>query len=61
MSPGSYSIVLSISEDTFSSYQKISAALLRARNPLLWIVTREKARVESYLFEAAAGLTRYRF
>jgi hypothetical protein len=31
------------------------AALLRARNPLLWIVTREEARVERYLFEAAAS------
>jgi hypothetical protein len=30
-------------------------ALLRARNPLLWIVTREEARVERYLFEAAAA------
>ena len=30
-------------------------ALLRARNPLLWIVTREEARVESYLVEAAAA------
>lgn len=30
------------------------AALLRARNPLLWIVSREEARAESYLFEAAA-------
>jgi hypothetical protein len=30
-------------------------ALLRARNALLWIVTREEARVERYLFEAAAG------
>jgi AAA+ superfamily predicted ATPase len=30
------------------------AALLRARNPLLWVVTREEARVEGYLFEAAA-------
>ena len=28
-------------------------ALLRARNPLLWIVTREESRVEKYLFEAA--------
>lgn len=28
------------------------AALLRARNPLLWIVTREEARVELYLYEA---------
>lgn len=31
------------------------AALLRARNPLLWVVTREEARVESYLMEAAAA------
>lgn len=31
------------------------SALLRARNPLLWIVTREEARVESYLIEAAAS------
>ncbi len=31
------------------------AALLRARNPLLWIVSREEARVESLLFEAAAS------
>lgn len=31
------------------------SALLRARNPLLWIVTREEARAEGYLFEAAAA------
>ena len=31
------------------------SALLRARNPLLWIVTREEARVEALLFEAAAA------
>lgn len=31
------------------------AALLRARNPLIWIVTREEARVERYLIEAAAS------
>jgi len=31
------------------------AALLRARNGLLWIVSREEARVESYLTEAAAS------
>lgn len=31
------------------------AALLRARNPLLWIITREEARVEASLFEAAAS------
>jgi MoxR-like ATPase len=31
------------------------AALLRARNPLLWVVTREEARAEGLLFEAAAA------
>lgn len=31
------------------------SALLRARNPLLWIVTREEARVEKYLAKAAAA------
>lgn len=31
------------------------AALLRARNPLLWIVTREEARVEQHVIEAAAA------
>lgn len=31
------------------------AALLRARNPLIWCVTREEARVERYLIEAAAS------
>lgn len=31
------------------------AALLRARNPLLWIVTREEARVERCLMEAAVS------
>ena len=31
------------------------AALLRARNPLLWVVTREEARVERYLAEAATA------
>src|SRR4051812_23037063 len=38
--------------------QEIAAdvsALLRARNPLLWIVTREEARCEQYLIEAAAS------
>lgn len=30
------------------------SALLRARNPILWIVTAEEARVEPYLFEACA-------
>lgn len=37
-------------------------ALLRARNPLIWIVSREEARVEGYVFEAAAAagyLVRY--
>jgi SpoVK/Ycf46/Vps4 family AAA+-type ATPase len=32
------------------------AALLRARNPLLWIVTREEARAEAAIFEAAASV-----
>lgn len=31
------------------------SALLRARNPLLWVVTKEEARVERYLVEAAAA------
>lgn len=31
------------------------AALLRARNPLIWITTREEARVERYVYEAAAA------
>jgi len=31
------------------------SALLRARNPLIWIVTREEARVEALLIEAAAA------
>ena len=31
------------------------AALLRARNPLIWIKTTEEARVEGYIFEAAAS------
>jgi ATP-dependent 26S proteasome regulatory subunit len=31
------------------------AALIRARNPLLWIVTKEEARTEGYLIEAAAS------
>ena len=38
--------------------QEISAdiaALLRARNPLLWIVTREEGRVERYLLEVATA------
>jgi AAA+ superfamily predicted ATPase len=30
------------------------SALLRARNPLLWVTSREEARVEQYLIEAAA-------
>lgn len=30
-------------------------ALLRARNPLIWIVTREEARVEGFIAEAAAA------
>lgn len=31
------------------------AALLRARNSLVWIVTKEEARVERYVYEAAAA------
>jgi hypothetical protein len=31
------------------------AALLRARNPLLWVITREETRAEGFLFEAAAA------
>jgi len=31
------------------------SALLRARNPLIWITTKEEARVERYLIEAAAS------
>lgn len=31
------------------------AALLRARNPIIWIVSKEEARVERYLAEAAAA------
>ncbi len=31
------------------------AALLRARNPLIWVVSREEARCEGYLAEAAAS------
>lgn len=41
-----------------SKGQQVAAdvsALLRARNPLLWIVTREEARVEGFIFEAAAA------
>ena len=30
-------------------------ALLRARNPLLWVATREEARAEGYLVEAASA------
>lgn len=44
--------------ETITKSQEIAAdvaALLRARNPLLWVVTREEARVERYLIEAAAA------
>jgi len=43
---------------TLTRSQTVAAdvtALLRARNPLLWIVTREEARTERYLFEAASN------
>jgi hypothetical protein len=38
--------------------QQVSAdvtALLRARNPLIWVVTREEGRAESHLIEASAA------
>src|SRR5690348_2652226 len=41
---------------TETQSQKTAAdvsALFRARNPLIWIVTREEARVEGYLYAAA--------
>jgi hypothetical protein len=44
--------------DMTTTSQKVAndvKALLRARNPLIWVVTREEARVEGYLFEAAAA------
>lgn len=44
--------------DTLSKGKKQAAdiaALLRARNPLIWIVTREEARVEGLLIEAAGA------
>ena len=47
-----------MSTETKTRGQVVAAdvsALLRARNPLLWIVTREEARVEQLLIEAAAA------
>jgi SpoVK/Ycf46/Vps4 family AAA+-type ATPase len=44
--------------DTKTRSQKVASdvqALLRARTPLLWIVTNEEARVERHLIEAAAA------
>jgi ATP-dependent 26S proteasome regulatory subunit len=44
--------------ETLTRGQVVAAdvsALLRARNPLLWIVTKEEARVESLLIEASAA------
>lgn len=43
---------------TLSKGQQVAGdvqALLRARNPLLWIVTREEARVEGFIAEAASS------
>lgn len=43
---------------TVSKGQKTAqdiAALLRARNPLIWVTTREEARVEGFLIEACAA------
>lgn len=43
-----------MAKDTKSqTMAKDVAALWRARNPLIWIVTKEESRVERYLFEAA--------
>ena len=47
-----------MSDQTKTRGQIVAAdvsALLRARNPLLWIVTREEARVEKLLIEASAS------
>jgi len=47
-----------MTEQTKTRGQIVAAdvsALLRARNPLLWVVTREEARVEKLLIEAAAS------
>lgn len=44
--------------DKMTRSEEIAAdvsALIRARNPLIWIVTREEARVERYVAEAAAA------
>lgn len=44
--------------NTPSRGQQVAAdvsALVRARNPLIWIVTREEARVEGFVAEAAAS------
>lgn len=49
--------VKSMKTEILTRSQQVAAdvvALLRARNPLLWVVTREEARVEQYLLEAAA-------
>ena len=46
------------SSSTATRSQQVAAdvtALLRARNPLLWIVTREEARAEQNLIEAASA------
>jgi hypothetical protein len=47
-----------MTNDTKTRSQKVASdvqALLRARSPLLWIVTREEARVERHLIEAATS------
>lgn len=44
--------------DKITKSQEVAAdvaALLRARNPIIWIVSKEEARVERYLAEAAAS------
>jgi MoxR-like ATPase len=52
--PADFAVVAGPMSQTRS--QKVAAdiaALLRARNPLLWVVTREEARAEQYVCEAA--------
>jgi SpoVK/Ycf46/Vps4 family AAA+-type ATPase len=47
-----------LTPNTLTRSQKLAteiAALLRARTPLIWVVTREEGRAESYLLEAAAS------
>src|SRR5262245_34094137 len=48
-----------MSENSLTRSMEVNAdivALLRARNSVIWIVSKEEARVERYLFEAASSL-----